>query len=128
MQPDLNSPAHFTRHTRSEKRGLTWQVSLTGALRELWVRSIHFYFFFLLKIDTIKDGVQQESQNRSTDIRQRSSPVRSEDQSLAYVVVGGLRGSQHLSGDKVTHTQTEPIKHVALSAGDRETAVCAKTS
>lgn len=116
MQPDLNSPTHFTRHTRSEKRfdlaGVTDQSS-EGTLGQKY----SFIYFFLLKIDTIKDGVQQESQNRSTDIRQRSSPVRSEDQSTGLCWGWGVRGSQYLSGDKVTHTQTEPIKHVAALSG-----------
>lgn len=48
------------------------------------------FFTFWNKIDTIKDSVQQDFQNRSTDIWQRSSPVGPEDQSLAYVGGGGV--------------------------------------
>lgn len=90
------SQISITPPTLHDTLGQTWRVSLTRALWQLGLRNIvFFWFFFLLKIDTIKDVVQQESQNRSTDIRQRSSPVRSEDQSLAHVGVAG-RGSQYL--------------------------------
>lgn len=74
--------------------------------------------FFLLKIDTIKDGVQQESQNRSTDIRQRSSPVRSEDQSLAYVVVGGSGG---VNISQVIKSLTHRLSQSNMSRSQRVT-------